>query len=67
MLPGGSGLRREELDADLAKPSLVAGILGSKRWMAELGRQGGLARGERKAATARAYGAKGVRPRKASG
>ena len=63
--PGGFGLHWEELDADLAVPSLVAGIFGSKRWMAELGRQGGRVKSERKAATARANGAKGGRPKKA--
>lgn len=63
--PGGYGLHWEALDVDLAVPSLVAGIFGSKRWMAELGRQGGRAKSDRKAVAARANGAKGGRPKKA--
>ena len=39
-------------------------IMGTKSWMAELGRQGGAAKTERKAAAARENGSKGGRRRK---
>ncbi len=38
VLPGGAGLRWEALDVDLSVPGLVAGIFGSRPWMAELRR-----------------------------
>jgi hypothetical protein len=63
VLPGGSGLHWEALDVDLSVPGLVAGIFGSRRWMAELGRAGGSATSAAKAAAARANGRKGGRPR----
>jgi hypothetical protein len=44
VLPGGSGLHWEALDVDLSVPGLLAGIFGSRRWMAELGRPRGTAR-----------------------
>lgn len=34
--PSGEGLHWEALDADLHVPSLLAGIFGSRSWMAEL-------------------------------
>ena len=64
---GGIGLHWEELDADVYVPTLFQRILGAPRWMAELGRAGGRARSEKKAAAARANGAKGGRPRKRRG
>ena len=63
--PSGSGLRWPTLDADLNLPALMLGIFGSKSWMAEVGRRGGRATSEAKAATARANGRKGGRPKKA--
>jgi hypothetical protein len=63
----GSGLYVPAIDADLYVPALVEGVFGSKAWMAaRMGRDGGQARSERKAAAARANGKLGGRPRKAS-
>ena len=64
ILPPGFGLHWEKLDADLSLPGLMAGIFGSKTWMSELGRRAGSATSEAKAASSRANGAKGGRPRK---
>ena len=41
IMPPGSALHWESLDADLGVSQLVLGLLGSKAWMTELGRQGG--------------------------
>ena len=61
----GYALRWEDLDADQTVPGLLAGYLGSRRWMAEvLGRSGGRARSPAKARAARENGRKGGRPRK---
>jgi hypothetical protein len=60
----GFGLHWEKLDVDYSVPGLVAGIFGTRRWMAA---QAGRARSPAKAAAARANGAKGGRPRKAAG
>ncbi len=62
--PSGSGLHWETLDVDVSVPGLVAGLFGTRVWMAELGRKGGHATSEAKAAAARANGQKGGRPRK---
>jgi|SRR5215218_9903769 len=67
VLPGGSGLHWEELDADLSVPGLVAGVFGSKSWMRELGRAGGKVQTEAKARAARENGRKGGRPRRSVG
>lgn len=60
----GYGLHWEELDVDLSLPGLMAGIFGTRTWMA---RRAGQATSAAKAAAARANGAKGGRPRKAAG
>lgn len=59
----GYGLHWEELDVDLSLPGLMAGIFGTKAWMA---RRAGQATSAAKAAASRANGAKGGRPRKAA-
>jgi hypothetical protein len=61
VLPGGYGLHWESLDVDLALPGLMAGLFGTRTYMA---RQAGQATSEAKAAAARANGARGGRPRK---
>ena len=61
----GFNLRFPALDADLYAPALVAGIFGTKAWMArELARVAGSRTSPSKATAARANGAKGGRPRK---
>ncbi len=63
----GFNLRWPALDVDLYVPALVAGIFGTRDWMAkEMARQAGQARSPAKAAAARANGLKGGRPRKAA-
>lgn len=62
--PAGLGLHWPQIDVDLFVPALLGGVLGSRHWMAELGRAGGQRRSERKAAAARANGKRGGRPRK---
>ncbi|WEQ54167.1 DUF2442 domain-containing protein (plasmid) [Komagataeibacter oboediens] len=58
---GGYGLHWEALDADLLVPELMAGLFGSRAYMAaKAGRQASPA----KAAAARRNGVKGGRPRK---
>jgi hypothetical protein len=60
----GTALRWDALDADVYVPALFQGVVGTRRWMAELGRAGGKATSARKARAARTNGAKGGRPRK---
>lgn len=63
--PQGLGLYWPALDADVYVPGLVAGLFGTRRWLArEAGLKGGAARSPAKGAAARANGAKGGRPRK---
>jgi len=57
----GYGLHWEALDADLSVPGLLAGLLGTKAYMA---RRAGQATSPAKAAAARANGARGGWPRK---
>jgi hypothetical protein len=62
--PSGYGLHWESLDVDLGVPQLVAGLFGTKAWMAELGRQGGKSTSVAKVQASRANGKRGGRPRK---
>jgi len=65
IMGNGYALRWDELDADLTVPGLLAGRLGSRRWMAkELGRAGGRVTSPAKARAARENGRKGGRPRR---
>ena len=61
ILGAGYGLHWESLDVDLSVPGLMAGLFGTKAYMA---RRAGQATSPAKAAAARANGAKGGRPRK---
>jgi len=62
--PVGLGLHWPKLDVDYSVPGLVAGVFGTRRWMAA---RAGRTTSPAKAAAARANGAKGGRPRKAAG
>jgi Protein of unknown function (DUF2442) len=64
IMPTGSALHWESLDADLGVPQLVSGLFGSKAWMTELGRLGGKVKSEAKVQAARDNGKLGGRPRK---
>jgi len=60
----GTGLVWRALGVAHYIPGLVAGVFGTRRWMAEIGRRGGTRRTKAKALAARANGAKGGRPRR---
>jgi Protein of unknown function (DUF2442) len=59
VLGAGSGLHWEALDTDLSIPDLLAGLFGTKSYLAQ---QAGRAKSAAKAAAARANGTKGGRP-----
>ena len=61
ILGAGYGLHWEALDVDLSIPGLLAGLFGTKAYMA---RRAGQATSPAKALAARTNGAKGGRPRK---
>jgi hypothetical protein len=63
ILGSGFGLHWEAPDVDFSVPGLLAGIFGTRVYMA---RRAELATSPSKAAAARANGAKGGRPRKAA-
>ena len=63
VIGNGYGLYWEALDADIAIPSLMAGMFGTQAWMA---RRAGQATSPAKAAAARNNGALGGRPRKSA-
>jgi hypothetical protein len=60
--PRGASLHWENLDVDLSLAGLIAGIFGTRAWMAEIGRVGGRVTSEAKATAARMNGKKGGRP-----
>src|SRR5437764_3145909 len=64
ILGGGTGLHWPALDVDLYVASLLQGIYGNRRWMAKIGRCGGLAKSPEKKKASRANGRVGGRPRK---
>jgi hypothetical protein len=64
LLGEGYGLHWPELDVDITVPGLLAGVFGTRAYMARLA---GQATSEAKSAAARANGAKGGRPRKNAG
>jgi hypothetical protein len=61
----GTGISFPDLDVDLYVPALIEGVYGNRRWMAQLGKKGGIATTEAKRRAAKANGAKGGRPTKA--
>ena len=63
ILGSGYGLHWEALDVDLSVPGLLAGLFGTRAFMA---RNAGRAKSPAKAAAARRNGAKGGRPRKSA-
>jgi hypothetical protein len=63
VMGSGYGLHWESLDVDFTVPGLLAGIFGTRSYMA---RHAGRTTSPAKAAAARANGAKGGRPRKSS-
>lgn len=64
LLGDGYAIHFPSLDQDFYLPALLEGFLGTKQWMAELGRKGGQAKSTAKKAAAQANGRKGGRPRK---
>jgi len=64
ILGAGYGLHWEALDVDVSVPGVLAGLFGTRAFMA---RQAGRVSSVKKAAAARENGAKGGRPRKVAG
>ncbi len=63
ILGHGTGLHWPALDLDHYVPSLLRSVYGNKKWMAEIGRNGGSVKSAAKKKAARANGLKGGRPR----
>jgi hypothetical protein len=61
--PDGTGLRWNQLDIDLGISELLAGVYGTRKWMASLGHKGGSVKSAAKTVAARENGKKGGRPR----
>jgi hypothetical protein len=64
ILGGGTGLRWPELDFDLYVPALLQNVYGTRRWMAALGRRGGMVKSPEKRKSSKVNGLKGGRPRR---
>jgi hypothetical protein len=64
MPESGDSIHWEQLDVSFSIPGLLAGIFGTKRWMAELGKAGGQVTSSAKARSSAENGKKGGRPRK---
>lgn len=62
----GLGLHWPKLDVDLYVPSLLRGVLGTKKWMAEIGKLGGSVTSAAKARAAAENGKLGGRPKKSA-
>lgn len=62
----GLGLHWPRLDVDIYVPSLLQGVLGTRKWMADIGRLGGSVTSMAKAKAAAENGKLGGRPRKAA-
>jgi len=65
ILGPGTTVSWPKLDVQFSVAGLLAGIFGTRTWMAEIGRAGGRAKSAAKSRAARRNGAKGGRPRKA--
>ncbi len=66
LLGVGTGLGWPDLDVQHSVEGLMSGIFGNRRWMAEIGRTGGLATSPRKTEASRRNGRKGGRPKSAA-
>lgn len=62
----GLGLHWPRLDVDIYVPSLLQGVLGTRKWMAEIGKLGGSVTSAAKAKAAAENGKLGGRPKKAT-
>lgn len=62
ILGNGTGLHWPSIDVDHYVLGLLAKRFGTKRWMNEIGRRGGLVKSEAKSKAARRNGLKGGRP-----
>jgi len=60
----GLGLHWPRLDVDLYVPSLLRGVLGTREWMAEIGKMGGGVISAAKARASAENGKLGGRPKK---
>jgi hypothetical protein len=66
MVARGEDLHWPTLDVQVSVPRLMAGIFGTRKWMAEIERRGGKVRSEKKAGSYPATGQRGRRLNKVS-